>query len=218
LPYRIFQPFEAVIPVTSEGAVLDSEGAANRGYGGLHAWMKKAEEVWDANRSSSISLIGQLDYYGKLGAQFPLSPLRVVYAKSGTIAAACIVRDATPAIDHMLYWAPVQNEKEAHYLTGLLNSETTRCRVASLQARGQFGARHFDKVMSNLPISRFDANNALHVDIAKAAREAERIAASVALPEGVKFKRARGLIRAALTEAGVAQKIDALVARLLDGT
>ncbi|WP_175492485.1 hypothetical protein [Methylocapsa palsarum] len=38
------------------------------------------------------------------------------------------------------------------------------------------------------------------------------------LPEGARFQRGRGLIRAALTEAGAAQRIDALVARLLDGT
>jgi hypothetical protein len=36
------------------------------------------------------------------------------------------------------------------------------------------------------------------------------------LPEHIKFQRARGLIRAALTEVGVAQRIDALVATLLD--
>ena len=42
-------------------------------------------------------------------------------------------------------------------------------------------------------------------------------AASVLLPDGVKFQRARGLVRAALIEAGVAQRIDTLVARLLDG-
>lgn len=36
------------------------------------------------------------------------------------------------------------------------------------------------------------------------------------LPENVKFQRARGLVRTALTDAGVGERIDALVARLLD--
>jgi hypothetical protein len=71
--------------------------------------------------------------------------------------------------------------------------------------------------MFNLPIPRFDANNPLHNDISWAARGAEALTASVPLPENVKFQRARGLIRAALAEAGVAQRIDALVATLLDG-
>ncbi|MGP0059602.1 MAG: hypothetical protein ACLPID_09990 [Beijerinckiaceae bacterium] len=57
----------------------------------------------------------------------------------------------------------------------------------------------------------------MHRDSAEAARDAEKIAAAIPLPENIKFQRARGLVRIALTEAGVAQKIDALVARLLDG-
>jgi hypothetical protein len=216
LPYRIFQAFEAVVPATDKGEVLDSEAAANRGFDGLHGWMSKAEKVWNADRPSPISFIEQLDYYGKLASQFPLAPLRVVYAASGTNAAACIIRSTTNAIDNSLYWAALRDEQEAGFLTALFNSETTRSQVESRQSRGQWGARHFHKVMFNLPIPRFDANNPLHNDIAGAAREAETIAAAVPLPENVKFQRARGLVRAALTEAGVAQRIDALVARLLD--
>ena len=78
-------------------------------------------------------------------------------------------------------------------------------------------ARDFDKVMFNLPIPRFNPSDPLHNAIAGTACEAEALAASVPLPENVKFQRARGLVRAALTEAGVAPKIDGLVAKLLDG-
>jgi hypothetical protein len=43
LPYRVFKPFEGVVPVTDKGEVLDSEAAANRGFDGLHGWMNMAE-------------------------------------------------------------------------------------------------------------------------------------------------------------------------------
>ncbi|MGH6858130.1 MAG: N-6 DNA methylase [Methylocella sp.] len=216
LPYRVFKPFEGVVPVTDKGEVLDSEAAANRGFDGLHGWMNKAEKVWNADRPSPISFVQQLDYYGKLGAQFPLAPLRVVYSKAGMQPAACLLRDTTYVIDHKLYWSAPAAVMEAGYLTALLNSETARARGESLQSRGQGCARDFDKVMFNLPIPRFDADNPLHNAIAEAAREAEALAASVPLPGNIKFQRARRLIRAALTGAGVAQRIDALVARLLD--
>jgi hypothetical protein len=146
-----------------------------------------------------------------------LAPLRVVYAKAGSQPAACLVRDLRAVVDHMLYWMPTADEREARYLTAILNSETARSRVEAMQSRGQFGARHFDKVMFNLPIPRFDAANKLHRELAKAASDAEALAAKVELPEGVKFQRARGLVRAALTEAKISQRIDALVARLLGG-
>ncbi len=219
LPYRVFQPFEAVVPVDDRGAVLDAKAAADRGIDGLHGWMRKAEKLWKehSETTADISLAQQFDYYGKLSSQFPLAPLRVVYAKAGTLPAACLVRDAQAAIDHKLYWMPAASQNEAHYLAAILNSETARARIAKMQSRGQWGARDFDKVMFNLPIPRFDASNKLHGELAKAAGKAEKIAAAVALPEGVKFQRARRLVRDALIDAGVAGEIDALVARLLDG-
>jgi hypothetical protein len=70
--------------------------------------------------------------------------------------------------------------------------------------------------MFNLPIPQFDASDPLHVDLTAAAKEAEAIAADITLPEAVKFQRARKLVRNALTDAGIAQHIDELVATLLD--
>jgi N-6 DNA Methylase len=216
LPYRIFRSFEAVVPA-AKGEVLDAEAAANRGFDGLHGWMKKAEKVWNANaESGTMTLIGRWNYHNELGAQFPLAPLRVVYAASGTNPAACILKEPA-VIEHKLYWSAPATEKEARYLAALLNSETARQHGESLQSRGQWGARDFDKVIFNLPIPHFNRSDPLHNAIADVAREAEVIAASVLLPENIKFQRARGLVRAALTEAGVAQRIDTLVARLLDG-
>lgn len=137
-----------------------------------------------------MTLIERWNYHNELGAQFPTPPLRVVYAKAGTLPAASLVRDE-PIIDTSLYWAAPHSEAEGHYLSAILNSETARARVAAIQARGQWGARHFDKVIFALSIPRFDPSQPLHNDLAAAAAEAERIAASFELPETVKF-RGRG--------------------------
>jgi hypothetical protein len=218
LPYRVFRPFEAVIPVTEEGEALDARGALDRRFDHLAGWMRKAEAAWrDHAESGDMTLIGRWNYHNELGAQFPIPVLRIVYAKAGTLAAACIVRNREAVIDHMLYWSAPASLAEARYLAAILNSETARSRAAAYQARGQWGARHFDKVMFNLPIPRFDAKLKLHRDLAAAAEEAETIAAAVALPEGVKFQRARKMIRNALIQAGVSATIDALVAELLGG-
>ena len=216
LPYRLFRPFEGVVPVDPKGVVLDADAAANRGFDGLHGWMRKAEGAWSESKSSTMSLVQQFDYYGKLGSQFPIASLRIVYAKAGSQPAACLLRDERGVIDHMLYWMAPASEAEARFLIGILNSETARGRAEQYQARGQFGARHFDKVMFNLPIPRFDAREKLHLALAETAARAEEVAAAVELPEGVKFQRARGLVRAALAEAGLSQQIDGLVARLID--
>ena len=216
LPYRVFRPFEGVIPVSGGGYVFDAGRAANHGFGGLHGWMRQAEAVWRENSESGDTLIECWNHYNKLAAQFPIAPIRVVYAKAGTFPAACVLRDAEAVIDHKLYWTAPTGEGEAHYLAAILNSETVRARVAQYQSLGQFGARDFDKVMFNLPIPRFGPGDRLHGALADAAAEAERVAAAVEFPESVRFQPARRLVRIALAEAGLSQRIDALVATLLD--
>ncbi len=118
-------------------------------------------------------------------------------------------------IDTSLYWMEPSSNGEATYLTAVLNSETARSRAARFQARGQFGARHFDKVMFNLPIPTFNAKLKLHRDLAAADAEAETTAAGVELVEGEKFQRARKRVRDALIADGIATDIEKLVEKLL---
>ena len=217
LPYRIFRRFEGVVPVTSTGNVLDADAAATRGLEGLNGWMQKAEKIWrdHSQTTENISLIQQFDYYGKLASQFPLGSLRVAYAASGTLPCAVVIREKV-VFEHAIYWSPASSEDEAHYLTAILNSETARERVAQYQARGQWGARHFDKVIFNLSIPRFNSAKTLHISLARSAKRAEEIASDVTLPQGVKFQRARKLVRDALIDVEVAPQIEAQVAQLLD--
>jgi hypothetical protein len=182
LPFRLFRPLEGVIPVSAEGKMLNADAAANRGKSGLAGWMGQAEHVWESNKKAEVTLVGQFDYCGKLESQFPIAPIRVVYAKAGTLPAAAIVQDARAVIDHVLYWAAVTDRGEGLYLASILGSETARKKIELLQARGQWGARHFDKVMFKLPIPRFDSKTQLHTELAAAGAEAEKIAAKIDLP------------------------------------
>jgi hypothetical protein len=192
LPFHVFRAFEGVIPVDNKGATLDAAAAGRRGKTGLAGWMTQAEGLWNEHRVSEMTLIGRWNYHNELGAQFPIPAIRVVYAKAGTLPAAAIVDDAKAVIDHMLYWMPVQHRHEGLYLASILGSEAARSRVAALLARGQWGARHFDKVMFTLPIPRFDAKNEIHKDLATAAAAAEKVAGKVELEENAHFQTARG--------------------------
>lgn len=219
LPYRVWATFEGVVPITDNGKVLSADAAVGHDSRGLSDWMGQAERAWKENavEGNRLSLTGRFDYHKELSAQFPIDPLRVVYAKAGTLPASCIVTNKRSIIDHMLYWASVSSLDEARFLTSILNSETSRARVATFQAKGQWGARHFDKVMFNLPIPQFDASDPLHRRLADAAERAEAVAAAVDIPQTVQFQRARRMVRDELKAAGIAQQIDELVTLLLDG-
>lgn len=215
-PFRVLSPILSVVPWDNErNKLLNAAEAQSLGYAYLAGWLAEAEHIWSQYGSGKRTLVEQLDYYGQLSAQFPIRRLRVIYSKAGTLPAASLLSDSQSLIDHTLYWVGINTRPEGMYLLAVLNSETARKRAESLQARGQWGARHFDKVMLSLPIPHFDSSNKVHKALAKAATHAEQIAAAVELKEGMHFVRARQKIRAALKEDGIAQKIDKLVTELL---
>jgi SAM-dependent methyltransferase len=215
-PYRLLEPILAVIPWDEgPGQLLDAAKAQGQGHLHLGRWLANAERLWTEHGRGRRTLTQQLDYYGQLSAQFPVSPLRVIYAASGTLPAAALLSDPSGICEHKLYWAPVGNEEEGRYLESILNSETARQRVEHLQSRGQWGARDFDKVLLSLPIPEFDPDSSLHRLLAGEAARAEEVASLVELAEGIHFVRARRLIRVALQEDGVAGQIESLVEELL---
>ena len=67
-------------------------------------WMQAAEKIWNTNGETEMTLKGRWNYHNELGSQFPIPPLRVVYAASGTLPAACILRDVDAIVEHKLYW------------------------------------------------------------------------------------------------------------------
>ncbi|MBI2907102.1 MAG: N-6 DNA methylase [Chloroflexi bacterium] len=217
-PYRILSHILAVVPWDPlHGVMLESDEAQNKGYLHLGSWLTQAEHIWSQYSKGKRTLKEQCDYFGQLSAQFPIVRLRVAYSASGTLPAAALLGDPPGIIEHALYWAAVDSEEEGRYLTAVLNSEAARQRAEHLQSRGQWGARHFDKVMLSLPIPRFERSNKLHQRLAKAAAHADKVAAAVPLTEGMHFVTARQKIREALQEDGIAAEIDKLVAQLLDG-
>ena len=217
-PFRVIRTLRAVIPWDEERhELMDTRGAASRGYPRLAQWLRKAEMLWDENGRGRRSFLQQYDYFGQLSCQFPVSPARVVYTKAGTNLAAAVVEDETAIIDHKLYWGRANSGVEAHYLCGILNSEALRASVAPYQAQGQWGARDFDKYVFNLPIPRYNGNEPLHRRLTLAARRAQEVANNVPLNEGEYFTRSRKRIRDSLAEHGIAARLEELVTELLNG-
>jgi hypothetical protein len=191
--------------------------SSERGHEKLAGWLSQAEVLWNASSAGTMTLRDRWNYQCGLANQFPTAGLRVVFAASGTLPAALVLRDRRAVVEHALYWMAASTEHEALYLAAILNSEATRLRAEHFQARGQFGARHFDKVVFNLPIAQFNASDSIHYDLAQAGAHAEKVACMVELVEGERFQRARRRVRDALAEEGIGAEIEKLVEKLLDG-
>jgi hypothetical protein len=88
-PFRVLDRPEAVIPVDGT-TVLDSQRAESRGLSNTADWLRQCERLWDKHSSGRITFREQIDWLGKLNSQFPITPIRVTYSASGSIAAACV--------------------------------------------------------------------------------------------------------------------------------
>lgn len=213
-PFRLQTPLDVVLPWDGK-TLFEEDDAQLDEHPGLADWWRKAAKLWNKNRTNdSLSLRKQLDYRKKLTVQFPAPPHRVVYTKGGMYLAAARVDDPRVVIDHKLYWAAVDGPDEGRYLTAVLNSDVLTLAVRPLQARGEHNPRDFDKYLFQLPIPLFDPTLKVHLELVKAAEQAEKIAAGVNLPK-MSFQAQRKRIREALELQGVAEKINSLVGQLL---
>jgi SAM-dependent methyltransferase len=214
-PFRTLRIPEAVIPYDGTRLLSGDDERIDR-YPGLASWLREAEAVWLAKRSSEKrTLLEQFDYMHQLSAQFPLPPIRVVYTASGNAIAAAVLQDASAVIEHNLYWAPARTLDEARYLTAALNTPALTEFVRPYQSLGAFGPRHFDKYIWQMPIPEFDSDVVAHRTLVDLAIEAERVAAEVTIPAETGFQAARKLIRTALTVAGLGERLDEAVGTLL---
>ena len=72
-------------------------------------------------------------------------------------------------VDQTLYWAHVDSEDEAIYLSGLLNSQAISSSISSFQPQGDFGERHIHKLPFQItPV--FDTMNQDHRNVVNTTR------------------------------------------------
>ncbi len=231
-PYVTLNPLKAVLPLrkTSLHIALKSDALGGidpypLGERVRDRWRTMAR-LWDENKkpNDGKSLVEQIDFFGKLGAQLERmrseeTGLRVAYAASGRPTAA-ILPDPIAIADHKLFWIPCESLDEANYLIAVINSEALYLAVSGLMPVGQFGPRALHKHLWRLPIPRFDAANHLHWEISAAGASASN-GAETALQElrqsrgAVSVTIARREIRKWLASSTEGQLVESLIDKLL---
>ena len=211
LPFRPTAPLHAVLPIDTSGMLSEAEIAA---IAGLDTWWDDASSAWEQNQKSALTLLDRYNYSRGLQKQLPLSPLRVVYTKAGSILTAAVLVETSAIIENGLYWASVETAAEGNYLAAILNSAALLERVRPLQTVGLFGPRHFDKHIFDIPIPVYDSRKDLHIRLSMLGQRAAEVAATVDTGKS-KFQAARKKVRAGLIEDGVGQEIEDAVLELI---
>ncbi len=216
VPFRMLEPERLIVPWDGV-QMLDGSTSAIDKYPHLADWWRTGERLyWRGERTVAIPVV----------ARPTRLPQVVAYTVSDCFPAALCIRRRGIRLP-LRTWTPpplstmgstgrvVRVLTKTRYLTAVLNSTEATRRVAPLQARGLFGARHFDKYVWWLPIPEFDPANSQHAALAAVAEHAEAVAADVDLSGIASFQTARKKVREALVAAGVAETLDVLVASLL---
>ena len=213
LPFRDLAPSIAIIP-WYRGRLLAGDDDIEL-FPGLADWWYKAEDAWRLRRqANSLDLRARIDFGHGLSSQFPISPYRVVFNKSGAYLAAAVLVDPTVIVDHKLIWGTVSSLTEGQYLTAILNSNVFRTLARHYQAHGENSPRDFDKAVFRLPVPEYEETDPAHQRLVELARRAEQVAADVELPQQ-SFESLRRRVRSALTRDGVAAELDGVVEALL---
>ena len=233
-PYVTLAPLRAVLPLKRDWSISrDPNGVGGVRIASLERRMRNRwrtiSRLRDQHKKSNDKLdaLGRLDFHGELSAQLKWRhdpggrPVRVVYTSAGRPTAALLKRDDT-IVDYKLFWITCRNEREAHYLLAIINSQSLYAAVSALMSKGLFGARDLQKHLWKLPIPEFDANDAGHMAVAEAGQAAESGAAQelARLREargqaGVTWRIARRELREWLQSSPAGEAVEAAVARLL---
>jgi len=219
LPFRAAESLRVIVPWDrSVKRLLTSTDERLDRYPKLSEWWNRADELWtDYGTPENYDLTGRIDFQRKLTRQLPPPEHRVLYTASGSRMAAARLSHSDAVIQHDLYWAAMSTVEEAHYLTAVLNSEVLGKLVAQYQARGKYGARHFDLYVWYAPIPAFAPSESVHMQLAQLGQRAETVVAALDLPSSLGFRAARNRVRQALSVDGVEAEIEACVANLLAG-
>lgn len=188
IPFSMRALRPVVLPISREPArVFRERDLIGSGTRHLRTWLSKVAPVWTEKKPTSgpADVSDYVNYRNKLRKQLVNEQFVVLYTKSGTNVAACVVDEQlirkTPyenlplqgfVAESVMYWFRTSNRDEAHYLCAILNSSVINEAIKQHQSRGAFGERDIHLLpVKVLPIPRYDSNVVEHRKLAHASRK-----------------------------------------------
>ena len=227
-PFVAMAPCQAVLPIRAGDASIprNPDGSfdlLNVGDRVRSRW-RTIEQLWNEHKSenNNLSLLDQIDYFGKLESQLAVGAARLVYSKSGHPTAAVLL-NSSAILDSSLYRIDCSSHAEAHFLAALINCRMLAEAVRPYMPKGQFGARDLHKHLWRLPVPIYDPRSAIHRDLAVAGHQASYQAAArlqrfqrhrQVEGKGVTNAAVRADLRAWLDSSAIGLRIETIVKQL----
>src|SRR5690606_31111106 len=178
-PHRGYVALPALRSASGAWSILDEATIRRQGF--THTARRFATINQKlAGIGKGKSLQERIDERGKLSKQvFGASGYLILTGAGGKIiCAACIPVSLASdiVIDQTLYWKVVDNEDDAWYQVGMLNSAALTNATLTFNPKGEFGERHLHTLPYRL-MPAYDAGNEAHREIAALAKDVAAVAA-----------------------------------------
>jgi len=169
--------------------IMRSEEAQRRGFSGLRNWLAIAEKTWTTKRrekADKLDIYQRIDYSRGLTSQSSKSKYRVLYNKDGTYLVGCVLENESGSLkldsssikisgvcaDDTILHFDVSDLDEAMFVVAMLNAPIVDSLIKPMQSRGQWGERHIQKKVLELPLPKFDPNNKKHMELVALTKQA----------------------------------------------
>jgi hypothetical protein len=226
----------AVLPIEPDAGhyhIVTSEEAQRRGFSGLRNWLAIAERTWMTKRgekADKLDIYQRLDYSRGLTSQSSKAKYRVLYNKDGTYLVACVLENRSSSLkadsslirvsgvcaDDTILHFDISNLDEAMFIVAILNAPIVDSLIKPMQSRGQWGERHIQKKVLELPLPRFEPKNKKHMELVGLAKQAQAKAEKTVGKLEEKYAsigKIRSMLKAELSEELL--QIDKIVRELI---
>ena len=150
-------------------------------------YLEEAESLWlklaPAKSKKNMTIYDRIDFDNDLSTQKPKTGFTVLYVKSATNLASCVVINSEKCTfsvgdnnfeikgffaEGTTYFFNTDSKDEAYYLCSVFNSQILNQKIKPQQSRGQFGgARDIHKIPFTFNIEKYDSKNILHKELAE---------------------------------------------------
>jgi len=236
LPFGCKNHHLVILPIIKQNnkyELLDLKKLKEYNFKRVYNWLNFVEDNWAENRTEKSesrfpSILDRLNYNSLLTIQRPNNKYTVLYNATGTNIVSFVVDNTKIRkitnngyklyvkdliIEVKTWFYETDNEKEAHYLCAVFNSNLLNLKIKPLQPRGLGGARAIHRRPLLFPIPKFDENNDLHLKLVDISIQCHKIIAD----SQYKAKNSNGLrnvIREKLKSE--LDQIDSIVEKLID--
>jgi hypothetical protein len=154
-----------------------------------YEYFKKFEKVlWERQSSSVRALMEKGAFYSMFAvSDYTFAPFKVVWSEVGhDVGAAVVVSYESVHLDnkvvvpdHTVVAISFENEGEAHYLCGVLNSSPSQFIVI-----GYVVLHPSPHILKNIKIPKYNPENAVHKELARLSRQChEKVAAGISVTD-----------------------------------